>query len=696
MLLDLGNGLYIDPEAQLREFDRVDFEDSLYMFLRAAWRQMDPAPWIDGWPVEAIAEHLQAVVDGEITRLLINLPPRTGKSSICSVAFPAWLWTQSHRSPTSGPGVPILAASYSNALALRDSVRCRRLIESAWYQSMWSSRFALTTDQNTKSRFQNSEGGERLITSVDAGVTGEGGNCFVAGTMVSTPNGPVPIQRIKLGAQVISYDPLLGIGYGYVKAKKVSLSSEYVKITTLSGVTIKCTPDHLIWITAENGVSGYVKAAGLKEGDRLITTEHGECRNDFVATTERFSNLHMGIGQPFGRLNPIRVYDIQVEGYTHNYHNFFANGILVHNCIILDDPNAANEVSSEATIQRTLDWWSGTMSTRLNDAKAGAFVVVQQRLAENDLSGHILEKNVGEWTHLMLPMHYEASRSYSTSIGWKDPRKNEGDLLWPDRLGSAEVKALERALGPFGSAGQLEQRPEPKGGGIIKRDWWQLWTEDAFPPMDYIMASLDTAYTEKTENDYSAFTVWGVFSRDTVAHADRIIGIDGRPIFSDRSHAEVAPKLMLMYAWQEKLELHELVKKVGADAKKFKCDKVLIENKAAGHSVGQELRRLYANENYTVQLYDPKSQDKTSRLYSVQHLFADGMIYAPDRSWADMVITQVAQFPKGRHDDLVDSAAQGIRHLRDLGLLVRAQERMEEIELAKVYTGKGPMPLYPC
>ena len=128
----------------------------------------------------------------------------------------------------------------------------------------------------------------------------------------------------------------------------------------------------------------------------------------------------------------------------------------------------------------------------------------------------------------------------------------------------------------------------------------------------------------------------------------------------------------------------------------MKVDKLVIENKAAGHSVSQELRRLYGNEKFAVQLYDPKSIDKLSRLYSIQHLFSDGMVYAPDRAWAEMTITQVGQFPKGKHDDIVDTVSQAIRHMRDLGLLQRVSEKIEEYESLKTYPGKGAEPLYPA
>ncbi len=542
LALDLS---LLDAVRQLDALDRVDCEESLYEFFIRAWRYMDPAPFKGAWCMEAVAEHLQAVADGEIRRLNINIPPRCSKSLMTSVAFPAWVWIQRQRSATSGPGVKFLSASYANQLSLRDNVKCRRLIESPWYQNHWGNRFELTSDQNTKNRFLNSEGGERLITSIGGTGTGEGGDI-----------------------------------------------------------------------------------------------------------------------------------------------------------ILIDDANSASEAFSELKTQEVLDWWDGTMSTRLNDMRTGAFINIQQRLAENDLSGHILEKDDGEWTHLMLPMEYEPDRSITTSIGWKDPRTKQGELLWPDRFGPEEVASLKKSMGSFTAAGQLQQRPEPPGGGIIKRDWWKCWESDQYPAMDYVIASLDTAYTIKTANDYSAMTVWGVFIPDDVADrksmANRTIDADGRPVYIERTYDENAPNLLLMHAWQERLEFHDLIQKVNKLCRIYRVDKLLVENKAAGISLAQEMRRLFGSENFAIQLADPKNMDKMARLFSIQHIFEEGMVYAPDKAWAEMTIAQVGQFPKGKHDDIVDTVSQGVRHLRDVGLLTRRAERDQEVKDAFTYPGGQLAPLYPA
>jgi predicted phage terminase large subunit-like protein len=567
------DGREISIDEQLRDLDRVDCEDDLYSFLKYSWRYIDSSEFTDGWPIQAVADHLQAVTDGDIKRLIINIPPRCAKSSLTSVAFPAWTWAQPWNGHTSGPGVQFLHASYAQQLSLRDSVKCRRLIESPWYQQLWGDRFRLTGDQNTKTRFDNDKGGSRLSTSVGSALTGEGGSI-----------------------------------------------------------------------------------------------------------------------------------------------------------IVVDDPNAAQEAFSEATIHSTIEWWDSALSTRLNDPKQGAFVVIQQRLSEEDLTGHILSKDVGEWTHLCLPMRYEWQRHSYSSIGWHDPRgldeegdplievnengeripvsvdaqieleKREGFLLWPERFGEREVGILERQLGPWAAAGQLQQRPEPKGGGIIKSDWWQPWSSPIYPNMDFIIACVDTAYTAKTENDPSAMTVWGVFSQDVSVQApNQAVARHGGLVQYSRSYTEVNPRVMLMHAWQGRFELHDLVNKISHTCREMQVDTVLIENKAAGHSVAQEIKRLYGFEKFNLQMYDPKSQDKLSRLYSVQHLFAEGLVFAPNYQWADMVIQQVGQFPKGKHDDLVDTVSMAMRHLRDTGLILRPSEWQAELDYKFSFKGGGKAtPLYPA
>src|SRR5277367_2089033 len=146
---------------------------SLREFVRQAWLIVEPStPFVEGWHIDAIIDHLEAVTYGQIRNLLINVPPRHMKSLLVSVFWPAWEWLR-------WPERRWLYSSYAATLSIRDSVNCRRLIESPWYQSRWADRFALTSDQNTKGRFDNDRSGYRLSTSVGGAATGEGGDRIV-------------------------------------------------------------------------------------------------------------------------------------------------------------------------------------------------------------------------------------------------------------------------------------------------------------------------------------------------------------------------------------------------------------------------------------------------------------------------------------------------------------------------------------
>lgn len=528
-----------------KRVEQERYEDSLTSFVRGAWSTIDSSEYKKSWAVDALCDHLEGVTLGHIPRLLINISPRTGKTNITSISWPAWTWARSNISYWSGPQVRFLCGSYNHDLALQNSNKNRRLIQSPWYQQRWGEKVELRWDQNSKQQFDTTAGGSRIATSV-------------GGT-------------------------LLGIG-----------------------------------------------------GDILV----------------------------------------------------------------IDDPHNTEAVETESDRERVKNWWKELHSTRLNDPKKSSIVVVMQRLHEGDLSGVILDSDE-RWTHLMLPMRYDDTRhcvtvrlpQYDNPDPWEDPRTFEGELMWPERFGEREVEKLEEALGPYMSSGRLQQCPTPKGGGILKREYWRLWDHEEaeryglvwnaerkeFPHMELILASLDTSYGEKQENDFNALTVWGVWI--------------------DRAKNR---RLMLMFAWNKRLPLHGipveyiqgeakvnfeqrkqqswgLIEWVANTCKKYKVQRLLIENKTRGRDVAQEINRLYARENWGVELIDPTG-DKVSRAWSVEPLFADGTIWAPDTRWAEMVLTQCQSFPKSDHDDLVDTASMAISWLRESGLIMRGDEMSAAME----------------
>lgn len=378
------------------------------------------------------------------------------------------------------------------------------------------------------------------------------------------------------------------------------------------------------------------------------------------------------------------------------------------NRAICDDLNNVKESESQAVMEETNRWFRESLSSRLNSMETDAKVVIAQRVAEGDVSGEILTLGL-PYCHLSIAMEFvwsadENGEPYATQIGWVDPRwrptadECEGELAWPERFSEKSVVALKKELGPYATASQLQQTPEARGGGIIKRDWWQpgekYMRNGKFPALTYVVASLDGAYTEKEENDPSALTIWGIFEEEQGYNRAMLIHAWRKRLqFS-------GPKVPILpgeheSVWIRRAQPHwGLIEWVAYSCKRFQCDKLLIEAKATGISAAQSLRNSHGREGWGIELIEPQG-DKVARAIAVQPSWSQEMIYAPDREWADLVIDEMAVFPKGRYKDLTDSSTQAIKHLRDTGLLRSDEERRaQEVEAVR-HKGAPKPPRYP-
>lgn len=425
-------------------------EDSFHEFVRQAWAIVEPdVEYRDNWHIGALCDHLSAVNDGKIKQLLINVPPGAMKSLLVCVFWPAWVWAKS-------PAKRFLFASYSDGLTMRDSVRCRNILSSDWYQSNWPIKFK--DDQNTKGLFENSQGGWRLSTSVGGKGTGLHPDvvCVYKDTLILTERGNIPIGPLvenRLPVKVATWNVAMGtVEWKPILAYEKHVGRVGVKITTRSGRKLECTEEHPIYVSNKGT---YIPAVDCTVGMVLITKIAGVVGDHGYDLIESIEEIPA----------PDHVYNLNVDGN----HNYFANGILTHNCA--DDPNNAKEAESEADRQNVIDWWDGTISTR-GVSRGVSQIVVQQRLHTMDLTGHLMGK--GTWDHICLPMRYEADRMKTTSLGFQDPRGKDGELLWPDLFTEEMVSRLEKTMGIHHVAGQLQQRPAPRGGGMFKREWFDV------------------------------------------------------------------------------------------------------------------------------------------------------------------------------------------------------------------------------
>lgn len=474
---------------------------SLAEFVKAAWPIIEPdTPLVWGWAVQAICDHVQALLEGRLKKrnLAINVPPGSMKSTIVSVCAPAWKWTKR-------PSWRVICASGSEDVALRDSMRCRDIIESGWYQRTFRPGWTFAKDQNAKGYYKNTASGFRRAISAGSRITGQRGHA-----------------------------------------------------------------------------------------------------------------------------------------------------------IIVDDPNDAQETFSKAARDRIMLWWDQAACNRLNDLSTGNRIIIQQRLHEDDLTGHVFALQPESWERLIIRQEYETPTKDSpalppTGLGWTDPRTEEGELFFPARFNREVVEEERRIKGSFGYAGQHQQRPVPAEGAIFKRGHVGTFTLDLAPKYSRIIISLDTAFKEAEENDFSVGTVWGEWEA----------GFDILDRWKDRASYPVlkAKVKTLADAWRPK----------GLTA-------VLIEDKASGQSLIQELKKDTSLPIVPVKV----DRDKVARAHAVVPIWEAGKVRHPEGAeWVDDWLENLYGFPKLAHDDDVDSTTQALNYLNlcggGMGLFEFMRREAEEL-----------------
>lgn len=452
--------------ADWLELDREACKRSLAEFVLQAWPVVEPAqPYVHGWHIDAIAEHLEAVTAGQINRLYICVPPGMMKSLMVSVFWPAWLW-----GPKGLAHSRVIATSHAEPLAIRDNLKCRRLIESEWFERMWPS-VRLTTDQNEKKKFENTATGFR---------------------------------------QAMSFTSMTG------------------------------------------------------------------SRGDVV---------------------------------------------------IIDDPLSVDDALSEVKREAVNRTFLEAVPTRLNNPESSAIVVIMQRLHERDVVGVIESKKLG-YEGLVLPMEFEVDRRCTTSIGFTDPRTVEGELLFEKRFPRAVVERDKIPLGSHAVAGQFQQRPAPRDGGMFKREWFGI--VDAVPANSNRVRRWDFGGTEA---QHGRDPDWTVGLRMSM-HA----GI---------YYVEHVTRAQVTAAGIESM--------LGVTASQDSAGtriRVPQDPGAAGKNVAASYIKLLAG--YDVRA-TPETGSKELRARPVAAQAEAGNVKLVRGPWNDVFLDEVCMFPSGAHDDQVDA-----------------------------------------
>jgi predicted phage terminase large subunit-like protein len=238
-----------------------------------------------------------------------------------------------------------------------------------------------------------------------------------------------------------------------------------------------------------------------------------------------------------------------------------------------------------------------------------------------------------------------------------------GKPLWPEFWPLEELEKTRLSVDVRFWNAQYLQNPTSEEGAIIKRDWWKRWDNDRPPEMDYLLMSWDTAFEKHNRADFSALTVWGVFE-------------------ADNDDGTRQPNIMLLDAVKKRVEFPELKEWVKEAYDEWAPDTMIVEKRASGMSLIQELRRM----GIPVHEFTPaRGNDKISRLHSIADIFSSGFVWAPNYRWADELVDDVAAFPSGMHDDLVDTVSQALIFFRN-GNFVRTI--LDEPEEEKFYRRK--------
>jgi predicted phage terminase large subunit-like protein len=231
-----------------------------------------------------------------------------------------------------------------------------------------------------------------------------------------------------------------------------------------------------------------------------------------------------------------------------------------------------------------------------------------------------------------------------------------GKPVWPEFWSLKELEALREELPNGKWQAQYQQNPVSEEAAVIKREWWQRWEDEDPPDCEFVLQAWDTAFEKHQRADYSACTTWGVF-------------------YKTDDHGETQANIILLNATRDKLEFPELKRMVLEQYKEWEPDSVIIEKRASGAPLIYELRAM----NVMVQEFTPaKGNDKISRLNAVSDIFASGRVWAPNTSWAEEVIDEVAGFPNSEHDDYVDTVSLALMRFRRGGYIRTAMDEDDE------------------
>lgn len=547
---------------------------------------------------ELIANELQRIIDGEQRHIIIEMPPRHGKSLSVTETFPSYYLGKN-------PDKKVITAAYSDGLA-RGFGRLNRNKFNEFAANVFDLRMA---DDNSSVADWSISGhtGGMVSTGIGGSITGKGADCFVAGTMIDTEIGKVDIKELhqmKDKPKVLSYNHKKKKQEykRIVASREVNKKSYHMTITTTEGNIVTCTPDHPFYIVGE----GYVPICKAKTNGKFLTN------NNTYDTSTDF-DIYPSDNTIF--------YDIQVE----DNHNFYASNLLVHNCLIIDDPiKNAKEAQSVTARESVWQEWESTLSTRLH--KGASVIVIMTRWHEDDFVGRLLQNSPYNWHRLRLPAVAEEENDL---LG-----RDIGETLSPE-LGFdeewAENKKIE--VGSRTWASLYQQRPAPAEGAIFQREWIQYFNVQPARYESMVM-SWDMTFKDSETSDYVVGQVW------------QKSGSEFYCIDQVRAQMDFTQSVQTVINLKNKYP---------------KCRTILIEDKANGPAIINTLKKKVSG----IVPITPR-ESKTARAYSVTPFFEAGNVfYKSTLPHLNDTVEELAAFDNSAHDDTVDAMTQALNYFAE-------------------------------
>ena len=316
---------------------------------------------------------------------------------------------------------------------------------------------------------------------------------------------------------------------------------------------------------------------------------------------------------------------------------------------IIDDPHSEQDAMSDKAMEEAYEWFMAGPRQRLQPG--GAIVIVMTRWSKKDLTGRLIKKmaqdqGADQWQVIEFPAILPS-----------------GNSLWKEFWKLEELESIKASVSPSKWAAQYMQRPTGEGISIIPKEWFMVWENEKPPKCEYLIQSYDTAFLKSERADFTAITTWGVWYPEGKIGEEMYTGNDAH--------------LILIDCIKERFDFPELKAEALRLYDFWQPDTVIIEAKASGLPLVQELRRV----GIPVNTFSPgKGQDKIARLNSVSPIFQDGRVWIPENRWGEELMEEVSDFPNGENDDLVDATTLALARFREGGFLRLTSDYFETEE----------------